>query len=166
MYLIQCKHLQNLTTRTNDNDHRHSTKVIFPVLDTAMKLDLQNLTNPPTNLSPPALYALLLLATVDLTQTADDFGDHTPSSGAEFRFSLMNGLDIWLIKQFWSPRGFLTNGQMMMMIAGLLAYMVDDKHPQAVQFNLLWGENNVFLGHGKVGNLWNADVSPDTTASS
>jgi len=119
-----------------------------------MKLEFQDHTDPPHQLPGQALNVLLLSAAVDLDQQVERFGKTTPSSGQEYAFSIMEGVGIWLLKVYRPPLGYLTYNQMRTMIVGLQFYMVLGRRPQAVRFKVLYGANNVTLGHGVVAEIW------------
>lgn len=103
-------------------------------------------------MSPPQLNSLLLLAAVDLDEDVIIYGQHMPSAGPEYTYSLDQGVDIWLLKVS-GPQGYLSYGQMRTMITGLQIYMVIGDRLQAIRFRVLYGPNDAVLGHGAVGDL-------------
>lgn len=104
-------------------------------------------------LSPPVVNALLLVAAIAADVDVENHGEYTPSAGAEFTYSLDQGVELWLLKTYNTPRGYLTYGNIRTMIAGLQLYIVLGRRPQAVTFRVLSGPNSKVLGHGAVGNL-------------
>lgn len=110
------------------------------------------------------LNALLLVAAVELDRDVDKYGDYTPSAKPEFVYSLDEGVEIWLLKVFRPPQGYLSYGQLRTMITGLQIYLVLGKRPRSVRFRVLHGPNNDVLGQGAVGSLWLPDPPSKTTA--
>ena len=104
-------------------------------------------------ISSPKLKALLLEAAAELDKDEKNFGGHTASSGAEYRFGLDQGVNLWLLKVYRSPQGYLTYGQLRTMITGLQLYMILGKHPETVRFRLLVRPRSTVLGYGAVGNF-------------
>lgn len=115
-----------------------------------MTLEFQNLGR---SISPPEVNALLLIAAVAVDHDVDLHGENTPSAGEEFKYSLDQGVELWLVKVFRPPLGYLTYGQIRTMITGLQLYIVLGKRPQAVTFRVLSGADSRILGHGAVGDL-------------
>lgn len=113
-------------------------------------------------MSPPELNALLLVAAVGLDENVNKYGNHAPSAGSEYVFSLDKGVDLWVLKVF-RPQGYISYGNLRLMITGLQMYMVLGKRPWAIKFRVLYGPNNFDLGHGAVGNLWPPDPPSNTT---
>lgn len=126
-----------------------------------MSLDFQSLGR---QLSPPQVNILLLVAASQIDIEVNMFGQNTASAGAEFTFSLDRGVEIWFLKVFRPPRGYLTYGQLRTMITGLQIYLVIGRRSEAVRFDVLYGADNVVLGHGAVGSLWPPDPPTDTIA--
>ncbi len=135
--------------------------IAFEIPGSEMTLEFQNTGH---RISPLKLNALLLVAAVALDEAMDNFGKHTPSDGGEYKCSLGQGVEVWLVKVFRSPQGYLTYGNLRTMIAGLQIYMVIGKHPQAVRFRVLYGPRNAVLGHGEVGKLLPSDAWSNMTA--
>lgn len=115
-----------------------------------MTLEFQPLDR---SLSPPKVNALLLVAAVALDHDVAIHGENTPSAGEEFKYSLDQGVELWLVKVFRPPRGYMTYGQIRTMITGLQLYIVIGNRPQAVTFRVLSGADSKILGHGAVGDL-------------
>ena len=90
-------------------------------------------------------------------ELADDaenaFGVQTPSGGAEYFFDQNTGVQVWLVKAFRPPHGYLTYGQLHEMITGLQIYMVLGQRAVSLRFHLYYGPRKIPLGHGGVGSL-------------
>lgn len=93
------------------------------------------------------------MAAVQLDDAVKNFGENTPSGGAEYSFDLDRNVQIWLLKVLRSPQGYLTYGQLREMITGLQIYLVLGKRLESIRFHLLYGSRKVVLGHGAVGNF-------------
>lgn len=115
-----------------------------------MTLEFQSLGR---SISPPEVNALLLIAAVAVDDDVNLHGEHTSSAGQEFKYSLNKGVELWLVKVFRPPLGYMTYGQIRTMITGLQMYIVLGRRPQAVTFRVFSGADSKTLGHGAVGDL-------------
>lgn len=115
-----------------------------------MTLEFQN---PGPRISPPEVNALLLIAAIALDREIKNHGKSTASAREEFTYSLDQGVEVWILKVFRPPRGYMTYGQLRTVILGLQLYIVLGNRPQAVTFRVLDGADSQLLGHGAVGNF-------------
>ena len=106
-----------------------------------------------SRVSPHQLNGLLLVAAKQLEDAENAFGIQTPSGSAEYFFDLNKGVQVWLVKAFRHPHGYLTYGQLHEMITGLQVYMVLGDRPKSLRFHLYYGPRKIVLGHGGVGTL-------------
>jgi len=125
-----------------------------------MKLVIQNLTNPPHDCPTRAVTKLVIFAAIEFDADIYKFGKDTPSSGQEY-VSTMPGVELRFLKVFRAPLGYLTYDQLRTMILGLQLYMVIGKRPQAIGFKVLYGDDDVTLGHGAI----TARAAPDVLLS-
>lgn len=122
----------------------------FPIPASDMTLEFQSLGR---SISPPRVNALLLIAAVAVDHDVDIHGENTPSAGEEFKYSLDQGVELWLVKIFRPPLGYMTYGRIRTVITGLQLYIVLGRRPQAVTFRVLSGADSKVLGYGAVGDL-------------
>lgn len=131
----------------------------FPIPASDMTLEFQSLGR---SISPPRVNALLLIAAVAVDHDVDIHGENTPSAGEEFKYSLDQGVELWLVKIFRPPLGYMTYGRIRTVITGLQLYIVLGRRPQAVTFRVLSGADSKVLGYGAVGDLWPPDPPSNT----
>lgn len=130
-----------------------------------MKLQVRNLTNPPHDCSRPILTALVVYIAEQFDQDILKFGKDTPSSGQEY-VSALPGIEFRFLKVFRPPLGYLTYDQLRTMMLGLQLYMIIGRRPQAIGFKVLYGDDNVTLGHGAITTRWRPHLPLSGTANS
>lgn len=123
-----------------------------------MKLKIHNLTNPSSDCARRPLLALVLTAAADFDSDAAKFGKNTPSAGLEYVLT-MPGLELRFLKVFKPPLGYMTYDELRTVVLGLQLYMIIGKRPQAIGFKVLFGDDDVVLGHGAITARRYPDVS-------